>query len=80
MNGIMGMNQLLLATELTEEQHEYASLTASSAELMLGIVNDVLDISKIEASNLELVKAACDPRLVVDLTADQLLRFVSDSS
>jgi signal transduction histidine kinase len=32
----------------------------------VGIVNDVLDISKIEASNLELVKAACDPRLVVD--------------
>ncbi len=54
MNGIMGMNALLMRTDLTPEQRKYAEAVASSAEALLGIINDILDISKLEAGKVEL--------------------------
>jgi PAS domain S-box-containing protein len=54
MNGVIGMNELLLETELSDEQRAYADQVARSGEQMMMIINDVLDVSKIEAGQLEL--------------------------
>ncbi len=54
MNGVLGMSELLLATELSTEQSEYVAAVKFSAEFLLVILNDILDISKIEAGKLEL--------------------------
>ena len=48
------MTELLLDTELTDEQHRYAEIVRTSGELLLGLVNDILDFSKIEAGKLNL--------------------------
>jgi two-component system sensor histidine kinase/response regulator len=54
MNAIIGMSQLALETELTDEQRNYIDKAHLSAELLLGILNDILDFSKIEAGKMSL--------------------------
>lgn len=54
MNGIIGMTDLALGTTLTPEQREYLDTVKFSAEALLGILNDVLDFSKIESGRLDL--------------------------
>ncbi|MDE1145420.1 MAG: response regulator [Azospirillaceae bacterium] len=54
MNGIMGMTQILLDTALAPDQHAYAEAIHDSAQALLNIINNILDISKLEAGRVEL--------------------------
>jgi len=54
MVGVIGMSELLLSTPLDEEQTEYTRLVMSSAKALMVIINDILDISKIEAGKLDI--------------------------
>ena len=54
MNAVIGMTDLLLGTELTGEQREFAEVVHSSGDLLLHVIDDILDYSKIEAGKLDL--------------------------
>ncbi len=72
MNGVMGMTELLLDTNVTQEQREYLNTIDSSAESLLTLIDDILDFSKIEAEKLELDPIDFDLRDRLGETLDTL--------
>jgi len=65
MNGVVGMIELLQHTKLTPEQQEYAEIAKKSGFELVGLLNDILDISKIEADKIELEKSGFELRSVI---------------
>ncbi|TQC97831.1 response regulator [Moraxellaceae bacterium AER2_44_116] len=60
MNAVIGVTQLLEATTLTESQHHYLSLLQNSGQLLLSIIDDILDYSKITSGNINLESTPFD--------------------
>ncbi len=54
LNGVMGMAELVLNTDLSQEQREYIQTLKSSGDSLLGVINDILDFSKVESGRLDL--------------------------
>ncbi|HEY3726291.1 MAG TPA: response regulator [Solirubrobacteraceae bacterium] len=89
LNGVIGMLSLLSDTELSSEQREYVEVARTSSDALMMVVNDVLDIAKIEAGRLELerrdfdlpdlVEAGCDMVAATALSKGvELQSFVHD--
>jgi PAS domain S-box-containing protein len=72
LNGVIGMTGLLLDTELTPEQHQYAETVRVSGESLLGVINDILDFSKIEAGRLDIEILNFDLRTTLENVTDVL--------
>jgi two-component system CheB/CheR fusion protein len=66
MNGIIGMSELLTCTDLNQEQQEYLEAIQNSSESLLAILNDILDLSKIEAGKIALECLRFSPRQCID--------------
>lgn len=60
MNGILGAAELMQESDLNEEQRHYLDIISNSSHSLLGIINDILDLSKIESGNLEIEHADFD--------------------
>jgi signal transduction histidine kinase/DNA-binding response OmpR family regulator len=73
MNGVLGMLGLLLDTRLSEAQRDYASTAQKSARALLDIINDILDLSRVEAGRMELEHVRFDLRALVKDVADQAM-------
>lgn len=66
LNGVIGLNSLLLDLPLDEKARQYAELGRHSGEILLALVNDVLDFSRIEAGQLALEKTVMKPAAVIE--------------
>ncbi len=74
MNGVIGLADLLMATDLDERQRQYVAGVQTAGEALLAIINDVLDFSKIEAGRIELEVIDLDVTQVIEEVAGLLAR------
>ena len=70
MNGVMGLTEVVLRSELTERQRELLTMAQRSARSLMGVINDILDLSKIEANRMTLEAVDCDLHDLAQESAD----------
>ena len=78
MNGVIGMTGLLLDTQLTAEQREYADTVRRSGEALLTVINDILDFSKVEAGKLAIEATSFDLRQTIEDVDEMLAPKIED--
>ena len=66
MNAILGFSDLLCEESLTDEQLDYVRTIHTSGQYLLSLINNVLDVSKIEAGKEQIITAACSPHQMLD--------------
>ncbi|HEX7759467.1 MAG TPA: response regulator [Caulobacteraceae bacterium] len=80
MNGVIGMNALLLRTALTPDQHKFAEAVRTSADCLLNLINDILDVSKLEAGKVELEEIDFSLTTVVEDVVELLSAKATEKS
>jgi len=78
LNGIIGMSDLLVTTPLNDEQKDYAQTISDSADTLLSLVNDILDLSKIEAGKINVEEVDYDLHVLINSTARMFRRQAED--
>ncbi|NNC91773.1 MAG: response regulator [Acidimicrobiia bacterium] len=78
MNGILGMTRLALQSELSEKQREYLEVVNSSADALLTLINDILDLSKLDAGRLTLEAIPFDVRDTVQNSIKSITTLIED--
>jgi PAS domain S-box-containing protein len=73
MNSIIGMSEMLLKTNLSDSQRDYTKWILNSANTLLNIVNDILDISKVESGNMAIEEAPFDLRTLCEEVMELLM-------
>ncbi|MDP7035633.1 MAG: ATP-binding protein [Planctomycetota bacterium] len=79
-HGVLSAQELLLGSDLTDDQRENATLAHNSARSLLNIINDVLDFSKIEAGSIDIESVAFSPKQVVNDVFGLLQRIADNKS
>ncbi|MBF0272318.1 MAG: transporter substrate-binding domain-containing protein [Magnetococcales bacterium] len=77
MNVVLGMSEMLMETGLTSQQRRFVQTMHQSGKALLGVINDVLDFSRIEAGRFNLVEVPFSPRLVLEETV-RLMRLAAE--
>ncbi|MDA3810713.1 MAG: ATP-binding protein [Spirochaetaceae bacterium] len=72
MNGIIGATDMIKFTEMTKDQNKFVSIISDSSRSLLNIINDILDLSKIEADKIDLEQIQMDLHQVLDKTVEML--------
>ncbi|MBT3386994.1 MAG: PAS domain S-box protein [Desulfobacula sp.] len=72
MNAILGMADMLFETPLDDEQKKYVDIFQNAGESLLNLINDILDLSKVEASCIEIEQTPFSLRTLIDQTSDMI--------